>query len=195
MPTISNDLHVHLDTLSLPILVSAVAVWVASALAWMLVGHHKDDQKPLPPAAEEALAGLVKSVPIPPGSYAFPHQRACEQMGAEEKKRLMSGEVPVGLVRVFGKMSMAKPMLLTFAFQLAVSVVVAFLLMGVLRKGAPFGPVFHTAALAGVLAHCGGGVCNDLWFQESRRAMLTKFIDGVVFGLIIGAVFGWLWPR
>lgn len=193
MPTLIN--HVHITDLWLPILASAVAVWIASALAWMAIGHHKNDQKRLPPAAEDAMTALIKSTPITPGVYAFPHQTDCSKMSAEEKKRIMSGEMPMGMLRVWGKMSMASPMIMTFIVNLVIGVVIAFLCLGVMGKGTEFKVVLHTAGLAAILAHTGASVCNDIWFQESRRAMATKLIDGVVYGVIVGLVFAWLWPR
>mgnify|MGYP003598097010 CR=1 FL=1 len=41
-----------LTHLWLPIVASAAAVWIASCLAWMVVGHHKKDWKAIPSEAD-----------------------------------------------------------------------------------------------------------------------------------------------
>ncbi len=62
--------------------------------------------------------------------------------------------------------------------------------------GAPtFAKVFQVTGTAGILAYCFASFPNDLWFQKKRRAILTGWIDGVVFALITGAIFASLWPR
>jgi hypothetical protein len=35
---------------------------------------------------------------------------------------------------------------------------------------------------------------NNIWFGTPKRAILMDVLDGVVYGLITGAVFGALWP-
>ena len=48
---------VTIGALWLPILLSAIAVWVASAIIWMAMPHHKSDWRKLPDegAARRAL--------------------------------------------------------------------------------------------------------------------------------------------
>lgn len=59
-----------LNSLWLPIVASASAAWIASALAWMVIGHHKRDWKEIP--NEQEFIAVVKRMGIAPGSYGFP---------------------------------------------------------------------------------------------------------------------------
>jgi hypothetical protein len=200
------DFLVHLW---LPIIVSAAAVWVASFLAWMVVGHHKRDWKGIPGAGEQEFIDFIKRLGIPPGSYGFPEFRRCDGLSKEQKKAKWDEmqKSPMGLLRVWGPISMGKNMALTFLVYLAVSVLVGYLgwsalphagmSAGELTASArpAFARVMQVLGTAGVLAYCFAGLPNDIWFQRSGREVLTSLIDGVVFGLITGAVFGWLWPR
>jgi hypothetical protein len=198
-----------LTHLWLPILASAAAVWIASALAWMLVGHHKNDWKEVP--NEQEFIDTIKRMGIPPGSYGFPEFRKCQGMDKQQKQAKWEEmqKNPMGLLRVWGKINMGRSMLLSFLVFLVVSVLVGYLGWMTLPHGGPsvggvsvggaarpeFGRVMQVLGTAGILAYCFASLPNDIWFQRGRREVLTNFIDGVVFGLITGAVFGWLWPK
>jgi hypothetical protein len=96
-------------------------------------------------------------------------------------------------------------MVLTLVVFLVVSLLVGYLgwnalphgmgAAGVVADGADFTKVFQVLGTAGILAYCFASLPNDIWFQRSGREIATNLIDGVVFGLITGAVFAWLWPR
>lgn len=185
-----------LTHLWLPIAASAAAVWIASFLAWMLIGHHKRDWRELPD--ESAFLGAIKQLGIPAGNYGFPEFRRCEGLTKEQKKvkwEQMQKE-PMGLLRVWGPISMGRNMVLTLLVYAAASTLIAYLGWNALpHHGAAFAQVMQVLGTAGVLAYCFASLPNDIWFQKSGREVLMNLIDGVVFGLITGAVFGWLWPK
>jgi hypothetical protein len=190
-----------LTHLWLPIVVSAAAVWVASALAWMAIGHHKKDWKQVP--NEDEFIETVQRMGIGPGNYGFPEFRRCQGMSKDEKMALWEEmqKRPMGLLRVWGPISMGRNMLLTLVVFLVVSVLIGYLGWSTLghapgAEGRPdFAKVMQVLGTAGILAYCFAGLPNDIWFQRSAREVATSLIDGVVFGLITGAVFGWLWPK
>jgi hypothetical protein len=61
---------VSIPSLWLPILLSAVFVFVASSLIHMVLGYHKNDVRKLP--NEEAVSEAFRSLGIAPGDYALP---------------------------------------------------------------------------------------------------------------------------
>lgn len=181
-----------LKDLWLAIIAAGVGVWIASALAWMLVGHHTRDWSKLP--NESTFLDTLRSQAIPPGVYNFPN--VCSHKEAktpEAQERWAKG--PTGLLRVWGPMNMGKNMVLTFLFFLVVSAMIAYLGSACLPRGASFAKVFQVLGTAGVLAYSCATIPGDIWFQNKPRATLMCVIDGIVFGLITGAVFGALWPK
>lgn len=170
----------------LPIVASGVAVWFASALGWMLLNHHAKDLKTLAPDAESAMVALLKSHAVAPGVYGYPDFKTM-------KKTPPQG--PIGLLRVWAPLNMAKPMLFSVAWFLLTAAVMAYLGHAALPKGAEFAKVMQVMGTAGVLGFAFGGVVCDVWFQNARRAMILNFVDGIVYGLIAGAIFAWLWPK
>jgi len=187
-----------ITTLWLPILASAVAVWVISAVFWMAIGHHKKDFDKLPD--EAAFIAAVKSLNIPPGNYGYPFygdHKACNT--PEAKKAFMEG--PVGLLNNWKPgMAMGKSMVLTFLVYLVVSVFIAYLAWHVFHNGPvsgarpAFTDIMRIAGTAGVLAYSFSFIPGGIWFQTKGRALVMCVIDGVVYGLVTGAIFAWLWP-
>ncbi len=190
-----------LNSLWLPIVASASAAWIASALAWMVIGHHKRDWKEIP--NEQEFIAVVKRMGIAPGSYGFPEFRRLAGMSKAGKQAKWDEmqKSPIGLLRVWGPIHMGRNMLLTLVVTLVVSLLIGYLGWQALPHGTAAGearPEFaksmQVLGTAGILAYCFAGLQNDIWFQRSIREIVTGLIDGVVCGLLTGAVFAWLWP-
>ena len=61
---------VSLLSLWLPIVLSAVIVFLASSIIHMALGYHANDFQPL--AKEDEVAAALRAFDIPPGDYAMP---------------------------------------------------------------------------------------------------------------------------
>ena len=62
---------VTIGALWLPILLSAIAVWVVSAIIWMVMPHHKSDFRKLPD--EDAALQALTPQSLVPGQYSIPY--------------------------------------------------------------------------------------------------------------------------
>jgi hypothetical protein len=175
----------------LPIIVSALAVFVASFLVWMVLPHHKKDVKVLPD--EKALTDHLRQLDLAPGLYMWPNCSGAEMKSDEFKARYEAG--PWGSMNVLAnKPNFVRNLVLVFLFYLVVSVFVGYLTSLATPDASRFLAVFRVAGAAGVLAYCAGSIPGALFFGKPGRFILTDFIDGVVYGLLTGAIFGWLWP-
>ena len=181
-----------LTPLWLPILLSAVVVWVASAIVWMALPHHKRDFIALPD--EDGFMEHVRKSGLGPGNYVFPDFRGRDAMKSEKVcKALESG--PVGHLSLWPTpLTMGGKMVATFVVFLVVSTLIAYLTRVALPGAAPFGKVFQVATTAGVLAYCFSFIPNAVWFGAYRRTIVAGIVDGVVYGVITGAIFAWRWP-
>ena len=61
---------VHIPALWLPIILSAVLVFVASSLIHMVLGYHKADYRKVPD--EDRVMDALRPFNIPPGDYLMP---------------------------------------------------------------------------------------------------------------------------
>jgi hypothetical protein len=184
---------VAIGALWLPILVSAVLVYVASSLFWMVVRHHESDWNALPD--ETSLLEAFRKAKIPRGQYRFPYAKGKEMQSPEMKKKMADG--PVGTLVYWPSWdgSMGKQLGIWFLYLLAISIFVAYLTGRVLPAGVGARSVFRVAGTSAVLAYCGALLPNSIWWGYSWSMTWKQVFDGVVYGLITAAVFGWLWPR
>ena len=176
----------------LPILLSAAAVWVISIMASVALPHHKQDWIGLPD--ENGLMDYIRRSGIKPGNYLFPDFRTREAMKSEKVEKALK-EGPVGHLSVWQTpLTMGGKMVATFIVYLVVSTLIGYLTRVALPGAAPFAKVFQVAATAGILAYCFSFIRNAVWFGSYKRTIVANVIDGIVYGLITGAIFAWRWP-
>jgi hypothetical protein len=176
----------------LPIIVSAVAIFFASFLTWMVLPHHKGDWKGAPD--EDELLEKLRSIKISPGQYSFPFCRDPKEAAEPEMKRKFE-KGPNGVLVIWpSRPSLPSCLIWVFIFYLVVSIFVAYISGLHLETGAGFLPVFQTAGVAGVMAYAMGFIPNAIFFRKPTGVLVKDIIDAVAYGLITGALFGILWP-
>lgn len=178
----------------LPIVVSAVLVFVASSLIWNVLGAHKWHVKALPDeaAAREALSKQGVS----PGQYRIPYSPGPAAMkDAAFKEKLEKGPVALLVVRPPGLPDMGKFLGAWFAYLLFVSSAVALVCGRTLDRGAAYMAVFRVAGLVALAAYSFGQIPNAIWWGRPWKSALKEFADGIVYALLTAGSFGWLWPR
>ena len=185
---------VTLGSLWLPIVLSAVIVFLASWLMHMVLRHHRTDWGKLPD--EAAFRDAMRRLNVPPGQYVVPHCVAPKEMGTPEfKKKLDEG--PVGLFVFWpnGPFKMGKSMVLSFLFNVVVAFLVAYLAGRTLGMGAEYLAVFRVVGTVTIMAYTVALFWEPIWHGRSWSWAMKSAFDGVVYGLLTAGVFGWLWPR
>jgi hypothetical protein len=187
-------------SLWLPILLSAAAVWIVSTIFGMPFLHHKNDWIGLPAAEEDAFMGFLRTSGIKPGNYLFPDFRTRAAMESEKVKKALE-QGPVGHLSLWRPpLTMGGKLAATFIVFLVVSTLIAYQASVVLPKAAEFAPpttpkVFRVVGTAGILAYCFSFIPSAIWFGAPKRTIALGIIDGIVFGVITGAIFAWRWPH
>jgi hypothetical protein len=103
-------------------------------------------------------------------------------------------EGPMGIINVWPVPNMGKNMALTFLTFLAATTLIGYLARETIPNGAEFARVFQVVGTAGVLTWCFSFIANMIWFNGGARAIVMCFIDGLVYGLVTGAIFAFFWP-
>jgi len=127
-----------LTQLYLPILLSGVGVWIASAVCWMAIGHHKKDRDAIPAGREQEFMDSITKLGIGPGNYGFPDFCQYDNLPRKErmeKLKALYDRRPYGILRVWGEMNMGVNMFLTFLFFLVTSAIIAYLGWAVMPAG------------------------------------------------------------
>jgi hypothetical protein len=79
-------------------------------------------------------------------------------------------------------------------FCLLVSFVAACLAASALAAGTPHAQVFHMTGVAALLGHAFYPLPMGIWWAYPWKRSVKYVVDGVIYALIVGATFAWLWP-
>ena len=184
---------VSLAALWLPILVATVLVFMSSNLIWMVLNLHKNDWKPLPD--EDAFAEVVNAQKVGRGEYSFPYVTSPEDWKSEAwQEKFQRGPVGFLTLKTPGDMGMGKSMASWLIFIVVIEVFVAYLTGEARGAGASFAAVLQIAGTAGILGFAGAEAPQAIWMGRSWRNASKMMFDGVVYGLVSGLAFAWLWP-
>ena len=177
-----------LSELWLPILLSAVFVWIASSILHMVLPHHKSEWKPTQNEDEvmKAFEGAE------PGQYMYPYCADMSEMNSPEFQEKMK-KGPVGIAIVWpGPVNMGRNLGLMLGFYLLVGLFVAYVGWYGMGMQEEYLHVFRVAGAAALMAHWLGAMPLMVWF--GFKGFWTYTFDSVVYALITAGVFAWQWP-
>jgi hypothetical protein len=181
---------VALTELWLPIVLSAVFVFITSFILHMALQfwHRSDYQKA---TSESTLADGIKS--LTSGQYIVPY---CEwgKMTPEEKKAAMSGPTATVLVRN-PPPSFPGTLATWFVYCLGVGLFVAYVASVTVARGADYLHVHRVAGAVAFMTWGLGGFSESIWYGRPWRVTFKGMIDGLLYALVTGGTFGWLWPN
>ena len=183
---------VALASLWLPIVVSAVVVFVVSSIVWMALPYHKTDWKRL--ANEESFLDAVRGQMLSAGMYMYPGCSPADMKSPETKARFERG--PWGtLVVLPGKPSMGRSLSLWFLFILAVSTFVAYVVGHGNGPGTDGSRIFRVASAMAWIVFGGSALPGFIWEGKPVSYAAKGIFDGLLYGLAVGAIYAWMWPH
>ena len=184
---------ITLSQLWLPILLSAVFVFIVSSILHMVIPIHKGDCKKMP--GEDKVLDAMRAQGLQPGSYMFPGAENMKDCGTPEMiEKYKRGPVGHLIVVPSGGINMGKSLIQWFVYTLVVGVLCAYIAALVFPAGAPCAGVFRITFAAAVLAYSVGSIPESIW-KGVKWSITMKFVfDGILYGLATAATFGWLWP-
>jgi hypothetical protein len=181
---------VALPALVLPILLSAVIVFVASSLVHMVLTYHRSDYGKLP--NEEAVGAAIRSGNAAPGQYLIPHMSMAEMRSPEGIEKFKKGPVGMVILRQSGAPGMGKNLIQWFVYSLVVGVFVAYITSRTLNPGVGYLPVFRVAGTVAWLAYAGGAPIDSIWRGQPWSVTVKAIFDGLLYALLTAGTFGWL---
>jgi hypothetical protein len=185
---------VSLVSLWLPILLSAVVVFLASSVIHMGPFWHRNDY-PRMPREEEAMNAL-RPLAIPPGDYFIPRADGMKQMRSPEfKQKLTQGPVAVITVMPNGMFSMNRNLAQWFVFLIVVGTFAAYIAGRTLPAGTSYLRVFQIVSATAFIGYSLALCELSIWYRRAWSLTLKSAFDGLIYGLLTGGVFGWLWPH
>jgi len=182
-----------LSALWLPIVLSAVIVFVASSVMHMLLPYHHNDYKKLPD--EDKVLPALRASGLQRGLYVFPFCTHKDMKTPEAIEKYKQG--PVGMMTVFpsGPPFIPKFLGQWFAYCLVISFFVAYLTAHTVASGTFYLAVFRVVGTAAFLAYGLGPLANGIWKGMPWSFVIKEAIDGLIYALLTAGTFGWLWPH
>jgi hypothetical protein len=185
---------VPIMSLWMPILISGVVVFVASAVLHMLLPIHRNDFRKLP--KEDEVMAALRGFDIPPGDYGVPRP---ESMAAMKEPafiaKMRKGPVIFMTVLPAGPPSTGASLIQWALYCVVVSIMAAYVAGRAVGPEADALQVCRFAGTAAFLAYALALPAQSIWLKRSWTTTLKSMFDGLVYGLLTGATFGWLWPR
>jgi hypothetical protein len=183
-----------LTALWLPILVSAVIIFVASSIIHMLLPWHKSDYAIMPNEAQ--VGDALRPFAIPPGDYLMPRPKKREDLKSPEfAARVKQGPNLVVTILPNEPWSMGRNLGLWFVYCLVVSIFAAVVVTIALPGGYEHRTVFHLACLTAFIGYSLALWQMTIWFRRSWSVTIKATVDGLIYAVLTAATFVWLWPR
>ncbi len=184
---------IPLTELWLPILVSAVFVFVASSIIHMALPIHKNDCGMIP--GEDKVRELMRNQGVQPGTYAIPRADSMKDMGSSEMiEKYNQGPVAMLTVMPNGAPAIGKSLVLWFIYSVVLSVFAGYVAAIGLGAGADYLAVFRVTGAVSLLGYSVSYLPDVIWKGQPWSNTLKFMFDGAVYGLVTAGTFGWLWP-
>ncbi len=181
-------------SLLIPIALSAVFVFIASSIIHMATPWHKSDLMTLP--NEDAVMAALRPFKLPPGNYGFPKPGSMADMKSPEfEARSKAGPVGFMTIREGWNFSMGGTLFQWFLFSLVVSLFAGYIACVAFPPGTEYLRIFQ---VAGCVAFAGYGLAQlheSIWWGRRWSWTVRNMLDSLLYGLLTGGTFGWLWPR
>ncbi len=184
-----------IGSLWLPILLSAVAVFVVSSVIHMVLSFwHAGDHRRLPD--EDGVMAALRPFDIPPGDYMVPQCDSMADMKTPEfQAKWKAGPTFMATFLPRKSLSMGPNLVGWFIFALVISLFSGLAACNVLDPGASYLRVFHLVAIVAFLGYAGALWPMSIWYSRNLGTTIRGTVDGLLYGLVTAGVFGWLWPR
>jgi hypothetical protein len=184
----------NLIALWLPILLSAVFVFLVSSIIHMVTPWHKSDFPRL--SNEDQVSDALRPFGLPPGDYLMPRPKTRQEMSSPEfAEKMKQGPVVMLTVMPNGIMSMGRNLSLWFLYCAVVGVFAAYIAGTALPVGATYLRVFQ---MVGTVAFSGYVLAlwqMSIWYRRGWGLTIKATVDGLIYALLTAGTFGWLWPH
>ncbi|MGH8307991.1 MAG: hypothetical protein ACRER0_06925 [Gammaproteobacteria bacterium] len=185
---------ISLAQLWLPILLSGIGVFIASSIVHMALKFwHQPDYHGFPNESEVAAA-VRKDNPAP-GMYMLPYCKMEDMKKPEAQEKFKQGPVGFMILRMNGMPNMGKGLVLWFIFCLVVSFFAAYVAGSTLVAGSAGIQVFRVVTTVAFMGFAFGSLPMGIWWGQPWKAVTKDVIDGLIYGLVTGAIFAALWPK
>jgi uncharacterized membrane protein len=82
-----------------------------------------------------------------------------------------------------------------FIYCIVIGIFAAYMAGRALQPGAHYLAVFRFAGATAFIGYSLALCQQSIWYRKKWSTTIKSMVDGLVYGLLTGGTFGWLWPR
>ena len=184
---------VSIVSLALPILLSAVFVFIASSILHMVLKFHQKDFQAVP--NEDGMLDAFRLSKVAPGDYCMPYAGSMEAMKSPAfLEKFKKGPVVTMTVSAGGPLHMGSQLMQWFLYSVVISIFTAYLTGRVLPADANYLDVFRVAGTVAFMGYAMALPPISIWYKRNWGTTMRSMADGLIYALITAGTFGWLWP-
>ena len=180
-------------SLWIPVIVSAVVVFLGSSILHMVLKYHRADHRGLP--SEDTVREALGKAGAAPGVYVTPY---CEDMKQMQDPAIKAKyeKGPVAIITMYpnGMIALPKLLGLWFAFSLLVSFVAAYVARITLMPGMDGMLVMRVTGTVAFAAYGLSHVSDSIWKGQPWSNTARALLDSVIYAVLTGLTFRLLWP-
>ena len=178
----------------LPVLLSAIAVFIISSVIHMALTYHRSNMSKLP--NEDKFREATAALNIPPGDYTTPYAGSMKAMGTPEfQQKMDQGPVMMMTVMPNGPYAMGKSLLFWFIYSLLVGLFTAYVAIQAQTVLVDFASVMRLTATTAFMGYGLALIQDSIWWNRKWSTTFKFLFDALVYALLTGAMFAWLWPH
>lgn len=180
-------------SLWLPVVATAVFIFVASSLIHMVFKWHNSDYGKL--GNEDQVRDAIRAGSPTPGQYITPHCVDMKEMGSEAMtKKYLDGPIAFITIKKNGPPTIGTALILWFLFSLLVACIAACVACQAFGIKADPRQAGHLVGVLSFMTYAGGSVCLGIWMAKPWGSVAKDVLDALIYGVISGLTFMWLWP-
>src|SRR3990167_4557638 len=166
----------ELPQLWLPILATAIFVFIASSLIHMVFKWHNSDYRKID--KEDDVRAVVRASALNPGQYHFPHCNDMKDM-QEPAQQQKYRDGPIGILTIIpnGMPNMGKMLGLWFVLNLLVAALAACLAVQSFTLQGNSNQAGHLVGITTFMAYSVGSISNAIWMGKTWSSVGKDLLD------------------
>ncbi|MHC9509624.1 hypothetical protein [Kangiella sp. M94] len=185
---------ISIADLWLPILLSGLFAWIASALIHMLIKYHNSDYQKL--NNEDDIAKAIAEGKSKVGFYTLPHCADFKEMeDPKVQQRFKDGPVAIVTIIQNGLPPMGKLLIQQLLFFVIGSLLIGYIGSIGMVAGAPTGDIFRLLFVAGFICFGWASIPYSIWFGHPWSVTSKYLMDAIIYAVVVASTFCWLWPK
>ncbi len=177
----------------LPILATAIFIFIASSLIHMLFKWHNSDYRKL--SNEDDVRAAIRAGSPTPGQYILPHCIEMKDMADPVMiKKFTDGPVAMITVRPSVAPTMGKPLVSWFIFTLVIAAIAATVAVDAFGIKGDSRSAAHLVGVVSFLVYAAGSFQMAIWMGKPWGSVGKDVLDSIIYAVISALTFWWLWP-